>query len=252
MSRIAKFVVISLLVVLVCWRFSGGIRAAARASWSDSGDSWSWSSDQPSDSGPIITREYSWSADRLELDIPGHVSFRPAPSWHLEIRGREGTLDRVEVSDGRIREKDHGFFSFGWHHSQPLQVDLSGPALKAATLNGSGSIDLLGIDQDRLSVTIRGSGAASGNGKVESLRLQILGSGSARLAQLADQNADVTIDGSGDADISPTGAAQVTIAGSGDVRLHAHPAQLSSHVFGSGQISEAPGTGARATGSASL
>jgi hypothetical protein len=252
MSRIAKFIVISLLIVLVCWRFSAGIRAAAHASWGHSGESWSWSSDEPADSGPILTRDYSWSADRLELDVPGQVSFHPAPSWHLDIRGRQGTLDRVEVSDGRIREKNHSFFSFGWHHSQPLQVDLSGPALKAATLNGSGSIDLQGIDQDRLSVTIRGSGAASGNGKVGSLRLQILGSGSARLAQLADKNADVTIDGSGDADVSPTGEARVTIAGSGDVRLHAHPARLSSHVLGSGQISEVPGTGPQATGSAPL
>jgi Putative auto-transporter adhesin, head GIN domain len=251
MSRMVKFVIIGLLVILVCWRFSAGIRAAAHASWTDSGGSWSWSSGEH-DSGPILTRDYPWSADRLELDIPGHVSFHPAPSWHLSIRGREGTLNRIEVTDGRIREKEHGFFLFGWHHTQPLRVDLSGPALKEATLNGSGSIDLQGIDQDRLSVTIRGSGAASGTGKVESLRLEIMGSGSARLAQLAEKDAEVTIDGSGDADVSPTGEAQVTIAGSGDVRLHAHPAQLSSHVFGSGQISEVPGTAPQAPGSADL
>jgi Putative auto-transporter adhesin, head GIN domain len=252
MSRVFKFIIISLLVVLVCWRFSGGIRHAARASWLGSGGSWSWSSDERSDSGPVLTRDYSWSGDRLELDVPGHVRFHPASSWHLSIRGREGTLNRIVVSDGRIREKDHGFLFFGWRHSQPLQVDLSGPALQEATLNGSGSIELQDLDQEHLSVRIRGSGTASGNGKVQSLRLEIMGSGSARLAQLAEANADVSIDGSGDADVAPTGEARVTIAGSGDVRLHAHPAQLSTHVYGSGRISEVSGTAPRAAGSANL
>lgn len=234
-----KFVIIALLVVLVGWRF-GGFRAATHASWSGSGNSWSWSSDEGSDSGPTITRDYSWSADRLELDIPARARFHPASSWHLSIRGRKGALDRIEVSDGEIREKDHGFSFFGWHPARQLQVDLSGPTLQAATLNGSGSIDLEDLSQDRLRLRIRGSGTASGNGKVQSLQLEIMGSGSAHLAQLAATNADVTIDGSGVADVSPTGEARVTIAGSGDVRLHAHPAQLSTHVYGSGQISESP------------
>ena len=234
-----KFVVISLLVVLVCWRFSGGIRAAAHGIFFR-GSSWSWSGDRGSDTGPLLTRDYSWSADWLELDVPARVRFHPASSWHLSIRGHKGALDRIEVSGGQIREKDHGFSFFGWHPARPLQVDLSGPALQQATLNGSGSIDLEDLSQDRLRLQIRGSGTASGSGKVQSLRLEIMGSGSAHLAQLGETNAEVTIDGSGDADVSPTGAARVTIAGSGDVRLHAHPAQLSTHVYGSGQISEVP------------
>jgi uncharacterized protein YjlB len=123
-----------------------------------------------------------------------------------------------------------------------VQVDLSGPALQEATLDGSGSIELQDLSQDRLHVQIRGSGWAGGSGKVQSLRLEIMGSGSAHLAQLAETNADITIDGSGDADVSPTGDAQVTIAGSGDVRLHAHPAQLTTHVYGSGRISEVSGS----------
>jgi Putative auto-transporter adhesin, head GIN domain len=243
MNRGLKFIVISLLVVLVVWRFSGGmIRAAAHGPWFGWGGSWSGSGDDGSDSGPILTRDYSWSADRLELDVPGRVRFHPAPTWHLSIRGHEGTLNRLVVSDGQIREEDHGFCFFCWNHFGRLQVDLSGPALHEATLNGSGSIELQDLDQDHLQVRIRGSGTASGNGKLETLRLEIMGSGSANLAPLAETNADVTIDGSGDADVSPTGEARVTIAGSGDVRLHAHPAQLSTHVYGSGRISEVPGS----------
>jgi hypothetical protein len=238
MNRVLKFIVISLLVVLVVWRFSGL--------------SWSWPSDRGSDYGPVLTRDYSWSTDRLELDIPGRVRFHPAPTWHLSIRGHEGALKRIVVSDGRIREEDHGFCFFCWDRFGRLQVDLSGPALREATLNGSGSIELQDLDQDHLRLRIRGSGTASGNGKVQSLQLEIMGSGSAHLARLAETNADVTIDGSGDADVAPVGAARVTIAGSGDVRLHAQPAQLSTHVYGSGRISEVPGGGAPAPAGTAL
>jgi len=251
MNRVLKFIVIALLVVLVVWRFSGGmIHATAHGSWFGHGSSWSWSSDDGSDTGPILTRDYSWSGDRLVLDIPGHVRFHPAPGWHLSIRGHEGTLNRIEVSDGRIREESHGFCFFCWDHFGRLQVDLSGPALREATLNGSGSIELQDLDQDHLQLRIRGSGTATGSGKVQSLRLEIMGSGSADLAQMAETDADVTIDGSGDADVAPVGEAQVTIAGSGDVRLHAHPAQLSTHVYGSGRISEVPGSAPAASASA--
>lgn len=248
MNRILKFAVIAFLVVLVCWRF-GGFRALAHDSWLGWGGSSEWSSDGGSSgSGRIVTRDFTWGGnDRLELDIPAHVRFQTAPAWHLSIRGREGTLDRIVVSDGRISEGEHGFSFFGWHHSRPVQVELSGPALREASLNGSGSIELKDIDQDRLQVQIRGNGKASGSGKVGSLRLEIMGSGSARLEQLAETNADVTIEGSGDADVSPSGEARVTIAGSGDVRLHGHPAQVSTHIYGSGHVSEMPGNAAAGT-----
>lgn len=247
MNRTLKFVaVLGILLALICLPFGVAIRAASAHGAGPESTSWfGFGDDESDDSGPVVTRNFSWDgSDRLELDISGHVLFHPAPAWHLTIRGHQGLLDQLLVSDGRIREKNHGFSFFGffaWHHSGPVQIDLSGPALREAALNGSGSIDLQGLQQDRLHVEIRGSGWARGSGNVKSLKLEIMGSGSARLAQLAVANVDVTIDGSGDADISPSGATQVTIAGSGDVRLHSHPAHLDTHVYGSGRISEVEG-----------
>lgn len=245
MNRKLKFAaVLGGLLTLICLPFGAAIGANTHVSW------FGWGDDS-ADSGRIVTRDFPWSGgDRLELDVSGHVRFHPAPTWHLTIRGHEGTLDRLRVSDGRIRKKDDGLSFFGlfnWHHHTALQIDLSGPALRLATLNGSGSIELQGLRQDSLRVEIHGSGWARGSGNVASLKLEIMGSGSAQLAQLAARDVDVTIDGSGDADISPTGVTQVTIAGSGDVRLHSHPAQLNTHVYGSGRISEVPGTSPAAT-----
>jgi hypothetical protein len=59
----------------------------------------------------------------------------------------------------------------------------------------------------------------------------------------------VRIAGSGDADIAPIEAADVDIAGSGEVRLHSQPKHLRSQVHGSGRIIETPSgpTGAAGT-----
>ena len=247
MNRRLKFVaVLGILLALICLPFGIAIQAASAHGAGLESTSWfGFGDDESDDSGPVVTRNFSWDgSERLELDVPGHVLFHTAPAWHLTIRGHEGMLNQLLVSDGRIREKNHGLSFFGfidWHHPEPVQIDLSGPELREAALNGSGSIDLQGLQQDRLRVEIRGSGWARGAGSVKSLKLEIMGSGSARLAQLAASDVDVTIDGSGDADISPSGTTQVTIAGSGDVRLHAHPAHLDTHIYGSGRVSEVEG-----------
>jgi len=68
------------------------------------------------------------------------------------------------------------------------------------------------------------------------MELRIFGSGNARLGELATEDFDASIFGSGDADIAPTGEVDVTIFGSGDVRLHAQPKHVSKRVMGSGRI----------------
>jgi hypothetical protein len=226
LNRTPNFIAaIGILLALICLPFAAAIEASAHES---------------SDSGGTVTREFPWSGgDRLELDIPGQVHFHPAPTWHLTMSGRAATLDELLVSDGRIREKDHGFGGFFDRDDLgSVQIELSGPALREAILNGSGSIDLQGLRQDSLRVEIRGSGWVGGSGTVRELTLKIMGSGSARLQRVAETNADVAINGSGNADVSPSGETQVTIAGSGDVRLHSHPAHLNTHVYGSGRITE--------------
>jgi hypothetical protein len=188
------------------------------------------------DSGNIVTRDFTWDGgEQLQLDVPGKLHFQPAAAWHLSIRGHSGTLDRIVVSDGRIRLRHP------YRHVAPVDVQLAGPALSRVELNGSGDLVLDGLKQDALNIEIHGSGSATASGNVDTLRLAIMGSGSARLAQLAARSARVFIAGSGNADIEPSDAADIFIAGSGNVRLHPHPKRLNSKVAGSGQISEVDG-----------
>jgi hypothetical protein len=226
-----------------------GVTGSSNWPWSALGD---WSDDDDGDDGDvvdgnIVSRDFPWGeADRLELQVPASVRFTPAPAWHLSIRGPERILDRLSVADGRIGIRNSN--AFHRHRVGSLEVQLAGPALRDVGVNGSGTVSLDGLKQDTLSIHIRGSGTARGNGSVGELRIEILGSGSVRLEQLATGAASVRIAGSGDADIAPTDSADIDIAGSGEVRLHAEPKRLRSEVHGSGRIIGAPGgqTGASA------
>jgi hypothetical protein len=232
----------------------------------------------------IVSRNYSWHSDRLVLDVPAHVHFQPAPVWHLSIRGPQSTLDRLEVTGDEISARNahsiFGFFKslFG-RRFKSVDVDLSGPALRRVTVNGSGHLLLSNLNQDALDVRIEGSGSMEGNGSVGEVNLRIdgsghmrltevtatkatvsiagsgtvegsgtandldvsiAGSGTVRLPELKVADARVSISGSGNVEIAPTASLSAQIAGSGSVRLDSHPEHISWHVSGSGTVVEAP------------
>ncbi|MDP2326306.1 MAG: DUF2807 domain-containing protein [Gammaproteobacteria bacterium] len=200
--------------------------------WGDSARS--WRDYTPfTESGEIITREFEWyGGDGVEIYIPAVVYFERGTEWRVIVTGPESSVERLRIEAGRI------FFdgSLRGSHGSSLEVQLKGPALSNIALNGSGKLVLENVSQAELELDILGSGSVQGRGTVERLALRLLGSGNAMLAELSTEDMDVEILGSGNADVSPTGNAEVTIFGSGDVRLHAYPRHLATKIFGSGRV----------------
>jgi hypothetical protein len=114
-----------------------------------------------------------------------------------------------------------------------------------ATIAGSGSARLAGIEADKLEVTIAGSGALEASGSAKSLDLTVAGSGSAKMAGLKVDKAKVTIAGSGDASFASNGTVEATVMGSGDVTVTGS-AKCTIKSMGSGKLhcSVNPGTSA--------
>lgn len=196
---------------------------------------------------PVVSRDYPWSSDHLTVEIPAEVHFRPGASWHLTIRAPERVLDELVVKDGRIKARSTGCFSlvpfcigFGTHLDHSVDVELTGPALRSITLDGSGTVDLDGLRQDRLAMTINGNAMVRGTGRVGTVEVQINGAGNIQLAQLNETRAHVIIHGSGTVDIAPSDSVSVRIDGAGTVRLHSNPSQVSSHIFGAGEVLKVP------------
>jgi len=241
-----------IVTALVCLPLAAALSHHAGWSWPGA-THFSWSDDDDDDSdsssdgdrstgrdsrGATETRDFAWNgSDTLQLDIAANLHYVPAPQWHLTIRGPRRVLDRISTDGGRIG------LARPYHHTNgSVAIELSGPALRDITLNGSGKLTLDQLKQDALTVAIHGSGSVLASGSVDTLKLDIMGSGDAQLEQLAAKSGKIFIAGSGSADIAPIDAADISIAGSGDVRLHTNPKHLSSHVAGSGQVIElAPG-----------
>jgi hypothetical protein len=136
------------------------------------------------------------------------------------------------------------------------KVAITMPALRAFAIEGSGNATIEGGNGD-LKLSIAGSGdlnwtgqaaeldariAGSGDmkltGVAESARLAIAGSGNISASALKARNADVSVSGSGDVDVTLSGGRlSVDVAGSGDViwRGEARLERLS--VAGSGSVS---------------
>jgi hypothetical protein len=150
------------------------------------------------------------------------------------VRGAPQTIAHLQLRGGRL------FADCRLRTSQPIEVELPARALRHVRISGSGRVALEKLDQPELTLTISGSGHFQAKGTVERVSATISGSGDFRLGDLAMKRLVTKISGSGDLEAAPKDEADVTISGSGHVRLLTRPANLRSKVAGSGRISQPP------------
>lgn len=105
-------------------------------------------------------------------------------------------------------------------------------------VHGSRAADFGRIERETAKISVMSSGSATAEGKVDRLQVNVMGSGRARLGNLAARDVAVTVAGSGSAVISATGNVKITILGSGNVQLLTKPERIDRHILGSGRIIE--------------
>jgi hypothetical protein len=182
--------------------------------------------------GPQETRTLAWAGDStLSVEIPADVQFTQAPGpGKLVITGPKGTVDQVEVRNGKLDYANEPF------NSQKVTVVMTAPNVSRFSLDGEGSIGIAAYDQDELDLDLNGDGALTAAGKTHKVKLSISGDGGADLGKLVAEDADVSIDGDGHATIAPTLRADLNISGDGDIRLATHPASVRTQVSGDGKV----------------
>lgn len=183
------------------------------------------------------TVDLEWQgSDAVKVNIPAQVHYQPGPKAQASISGDAELVSHVRMHGGTI-EWD---MVANCYPGGDLVVRLTGPAVPAWTLNGSGELNLSGVKQDALRITMRGSGTVVASGEVHEASLDIAGSGNADLGKLLSQQANARIRGSAEADLAAREDADISIAGSGIVRVHGAGARIHSHVSGSGVIKQVP------------
>jgi len=168
----------------------------------------------------------------------------PAPSSGARANGRLGLLLALAAVIGVGMAAYHLAGHDGRSSSPALIAPPAPPAPPAAppasgariVISGGQVLDLGAISQERIEILLDGGGRATAKGRVAELTLHIDGSGSADFGALQADIVHVDVSGTGNAEVSGTQLVDVTILGSGTVRLKDRPKTLRQSVTGSGQV----------------
>ncbi len=182
--------------------------------------------------GASSERRLAWTGgDKIEIAVPATVRLRMGEGSDIVVRGSPEAISRVDVRGNRLS------LDCRWQgSSHGLDVTLPGKALRQIGISGWARLDLENLNQPELALRIRGSGNVRASGTVDRLSLHVSGSGHAQLADLALKTLELKISGSGDAEAAPKEEADVSISGSGTLRLLSRPARLKTHISGSGRV----------------
>lgn len=110
---------------------------------------------------------------------------------------------------------------------------------------GSGSITVANLAADKLEIDIAGSGDVTASGTARTLSVEIAGSGNVRLGALSADDVKVEIAGSGNVDVASDGTVEADIAGAGNVTVTGS-ATCSMESAGSGTVTCRPAATAAA------
>jgi hypothetical protein len=195
---------------------------------------------------PVATatsRNLAWDGDgeRAAVALPANVHYQAGNGDQLVVKGDPDFIAHIRVHDGLVSLDCNGNFHLG--KSERVDVTLPGRrTFKSFALLGTGNVQLSGLSQPEVKVSIAGAGDLQADGKTDNLKVDVRGSGNLKLGDLAAKNVDVDIKGSGRAEVAPQDSLNVDLAGSGTIYLRSEPRKIETSIHGSGTIVHPDGT----------
>lgn len=220
------------------------------------------------------TRTITRQVRAVELSGPIDLTLRYGAQPQLVVRGEQRLLANIETKqDGRVLHI--GTRGIVLRHRQPIEVELTLPALDRVGVDGSGDSRINGFSGETIEVELNGSGNVDFNGRYrqakvivhgtgqvtldagngDSIEADLTGSGTITLAGAArsfqaQSNGSGTLDaqrlraetvkvrqtGSGNASVTAHASVAAAVSGSGDVDVYGNPPQRSISRTGSGDV----------------
>jgi hypothetical protein len=199
-----------------------------------------------SDDDPTVTtgRQGSGVAATQSRDVPPFtgvelsgtnvVLVRVGAPQSVVVRGDDNLVDRVTttVRSGTLVIGSRGSFAT----DRPMRVEVRVPSLTAATLSGSGTVTVEGVDGEAFTALLPGSGVISVDGNAGRLEATLSGSGDMRLQDLVARDVVARIEGSGRLWVHAVESLDAAVSGSGAIRYGGNPARVTQDVTGSGAV----------------
>jgi hypothetical protein len=189
------------------------------------------------------SRILAWdgNGDRASIALPAHVRYQAGNGDQLIVAGDPNFIAHIRVKDGLVSLDCNGNFHLG--RNERVDVTLPGRrTFKSFVLLGTGDVQLAGLSQPEVKVSIAGAGDLQADGKTDNLTVDVKGSGNLKLGDLAAKNVDVDIKGSGRVEVAPQESLNVDLSGSGTILLRSEPRKIETSIRGSGSIIHPDGT----------
>ena len=209
--------------------------------------------------GPVTDRDYQVGEfNRIELGGAYDMTVHTGPEVSVHARGGQNVLDKLEVEVKGdtlvVRPKKEGW-SWGRHSNGKVELTVTLPALRAASLagaggiridqvsgdsfegsiSGAGDLRIEKVDVGSLKFDVAGAGSIYASGKSRTADYGITGAGDVVAKGLTSETASISITGAGGVTANATKTANVSIVGAGDVNL-AGGAKCSVSKVGSGDV----------------
>jgi hypothetical protein len=116
-----------------------------------------------------------------------------------------------------------------------MTVEIQMPKLGQLRLSGAGSFAVSELRDEPLKVELAGAGSITAEGQVEGLSIDVAGAGDVDVSKLDVPEADVTIAGVGNVNVSAEKSLRVSITGVGEVRYAGSP-EVTKKIEGVGNV----------------
>jgi len=157
--------------------------------------------------------------NKLVVKTENHINLRPSSNKTITVTIPFKDIDNISLAgSGDLSNKD-------MVTANDLDVSLA----------GSGDM-VLTVETTHVKGSLAGSGDLTLKGNTNDLEAHIAGSGDFHGFDLQANNTDVSIAGSGDAEVVSKQSLKARIAGSGDIVYKGNPGKEDSKVAGSGSI----------------
>lgn len=164
----------------------------------------------------------------------GDVNISFGETQSVSITTDDNLLPIIEttVEDGelRIRSKE------SINPSKSLQVEIVTTSLDAASVSGTGDINIVDARGEHLKLRISGTGDIQANGQVQNLNVTVSGVGDAEIKDLKAENVTVRVSGTGDAEVFASKSLDARVSGVGDITCYGNPSDVKQKASGIGDI----------------
>ncbi len=159
----------------------------------------------------------------IELNNSSDVRITIGDEYLIRLSGDEDRFDSIEFDKSgdtleiSTKRRFGGFF--GRKGSGNVSIDIIVPDLEEVLINGSGDAEVIGLDNDEISLKIHSSGDLYVTGRSDNVEIEIHGSGDVEMDEVTGENVEIEIHGSGNVEFDGGTCDRLTIEveGSGDV-----------------------------------